>query len=73
MMDMDQRFDRIDNVPYVVFLDDKSIHTVEDIQLYDNMILILTESGYLFNDMDVFTVEEMVDVEEKVEELIKNS
>ena len=73
MMDMDQRFDRIDNASYVVFLDDKSIHTVEDIQLYDNMILILTESGYLFNDMDVFTVEEMVDVEEKVEELIKNS
>lgn len=73
MMDMDQRFDRIDSAPYVVFLDDKSIHTVEDIQLYDNMILILTESGYLFNDMDVFTIEEMVDVEEKVEELIKNS
>jgi hypothetical protein len=73
MMDIDDRFYRIAKTPYVVFIDDKSIHEVENIEVFDNTILIETNTGFLFNDMDVFTVEEMVDVENKLEELINNA
>lgn len=70
-MNIEDRYYRIDAAPYVVFPDDKSIHVVESIEIIGDTILVETNTGFLFNDMDVFTVEEMVDVENKIEELLK--
>ena len=71
MMDIDERFYRIDAAPYIVFPDDKSIHVVESIEIIGDTILIETDTGWLFNDTDVFTVEEMVHVEQCIENLLK--
>ena len=70
-MTIEERYDRIDSAPYVVFPDDKTIHMVESIEVFENVILIETNTGWLFNDFDVFTVEEMVDIENKLEDLLK--
>ncbi len=70
-MTIEERYDRIDSAPYVIFQDDKTIHTVESIEVIGDTILIETNTGWLFNDMDVFTVEEMVDIENKLEDLLK--
>jgi hypothetical protein len=70
-MSIEERYYRIDSAPYVVFPDDKTIHTVESIEVIGDTILIETNAGWLFNDMDVFTVEEMVDIENKLEDLLK--
>jgi hypothetical protein len=70
-MTIEERYYRIDSAPYIVFPDDKTIHTVENIEVFSNTILVETDTGWLFNDMDVFTIDEMVDVENKLEELLK--
>jgi hypothetical protein len=70
-MTIEERYDRIDSTQYIVFPDDKTIHTVERIEVFENTILIETDNGWLFGDMDVFTIDEMVDVENKLEELLK--
>ena len=70
-MSIEERYYRIDSAPYVVFPDDKTIHTVESIEVIGDTILIEANTGWLFNDMDVFTVEEMVDIENKLEDLLK--
>ena len=70
-MTIEERYDRIDSTQYIVFPDDKTIHTVERIEVFSNTILVETDTGWLFNDMDVFTIDEMVDVENKLEELLK--
>ena len=70
-MSIEERYYRIDSAPYVVFPDDKTLHTVESIEVIGDTILIETNTGWLFNDMDVFTVEEMVDIENKLEDLLK--
>ena len=70
-MTIEERYDRIDSTQYIVFPDDKTIHTVERIEVLSNTILVETDTGWLFNDMDVFTIDEMVDVENKLEELLK--
>ena len=70
-MTIEERYDRIDSTQYIVFPDDKTIHTVERIEVFENTILIETDNGWLFSDMDVFTIDEMVDVENKLEELLK--
>ena len=64
-MTIEERYDRIDSTQYIVFPDDKTIHTVERIEVFENTILIETDNGWLFSDMDVFTIDEMVDVENK--------
>lgn len=71
MISIEERYYRIDSAPYIIFPDDKTIHEVESIEVIGDTILIETNTGWLFNDMDVFTVEEMVDVEHKIEELLK--
>lgn len=71
MISIEERYYRIDSAPYIIFPDDKTIHEVESIEVIGDTILIETNTGWLFNDMDVFTVEEMVDVENKIEELLK--
>ena len=70
-MTIEDRYYRIDSAPYIIFPDDKTIHEVESIEVIGDTILVETNTGFLFNDMDVFTVEEMVDVENKIEELLK--
>lgn len=70
-MTIEERYYRIDSAPYIVFPDDRTIHTVENIEVFSNTILVETDAGWLFNDMDVFTIDEMVDVENKLEELLK--
>jgi hypothetical protein len=70
-MTIEERYYRIDSAPYIVFPDDRTIHTVENIEVFSNTILVETDTGWLFNDMDVFTIDEMVDVENKLEELLK--
>jgi len=70
-MTIEERYYRIDSAPYIVFPDDRTIHTVENIEVFPNTILVETDTGWLFNDLDVFTIDEMVDVENKLEELLK--
>ena len=70
-MTIEERYDRIDSAPYVIFQDDKTVHTVESIEIFEDMVIVETNTGWLFNDMDVFTVEEMVDIENKLEDLLK--
>jgi len=70
-MTIEERYDRIDSTQYIVFPDDKTIHTVERIEVFENTILIETDNGWLFSDMDVFTVEEMADIENKLKDLLK--
>ena len=70
-MDIKERYDRMDLATYVVFPDDKTIHVVDHIEVIEDFILIETDTGFFFNDMDVFTIHEMVDIEYKIEELLR--
>jgi hypothetical protein len=70
-MTIEERYDRIDSAPYVIFQDDKTVHTVESIEIVEDIIIVETNTGWLFNDMDLFTLDEMVDIEEKIKELLK--
>jgi len=70
-MTIEERYNRIDSAPYVIFQDDKTVHTVESIEIFEDMVIVETNTGWLFNDMDLFTLEEMVDIEEKIKDLLK--
>ena len=70
-MDIKERYNRMDLATHVVFPDDKTIHVVDHIEVIEDFILIETDTGFFFNDMDVFTIHEMVDIEYKIKELLR--
>lgn len=72
-MNINQRLDRINSTSHLVFLDDSSIHKIEGFEIYDQDIFIETDTGFLFQDLDVLTLEEAHDIEIKVQALLKES
>lgn len=72
-MNINQRLDRINGTSHLVFLDDSSIHKIEGFEIYDQNIFIETDAGFLFQDLDVLTLEEAYDIEIKVQALLNES
>jgi hypothetical protein len=70
-MTLEERVERMESTTHVVFPDDKSIHVIEGVEIFGNDVYIETDTGFLFGDLDVFTVHEMVEVEQKIEDLLK--
>jgi hypothetical protein len=69
-MNIDQRLSRISNTSHLVFLDDLSIHKIDSFEILDDNIFIETNTGFLFQDLDVFTLEEAHAIELKVKQLL---
>lgn len=69
-MNIDQRLARISNTSHLVFLDDLSIHKIDSFEILDDNIFIETNTGFLFRDVDVFTLEEAHVIELKVKQLL---
>ena len=72
-MNIDARVERILSTSHLVFLDDSSIHKIDDFEIYDQNIFIETDTGFLFQDLDVLTLEEAYDVEVKIKALLEEA
>lgn len=72
-MNIDARVERILSTSHLVFLDDSSIHKIDDFEIYDQNIFIETDTGFLFQDLDVLTLEEAYDVEVKIKALLEET
>lgn len=72
-MNIDARVDRILSTSHLVFLDDSSIHKIDDFEIYDQNIFIETDTGFLFQDLDVLTLEEAYEVEVKIKALLEET
>lgn len=70
-MNIDARVERILSTSHLVFLEDSTIHKVDGFEVYDQMVFIETDTGFLFQDLDVLTLEEAHDVELKVKALLE--
>ena len=70
-MNIDQRIERITNTSHLIFLDNSSIHKIDSFEIHDQNIFIETDTGFLFQDLDVLTLEEAHDIEIKVKALLE--
>ena len=72
MMDMHDRITRVLDTTHVVRIEDSIVYKVLDIvPLGDDVLFVETVSGLLFQDLDVFTLEEAANMERQFSEVCK--
>jgi|TARA_B110001450_G_scaffold189965_1_gene178146 hypothetical protein len=72
MMDMHDRIMRVLDTTHVVRIEDSTVYKVLDIvPLGDDVLFVETVSGLLFQDLDVFTLEEAANMERQFSEVRK--
>ena len=75
MMNTQQRMDRILATSKIIYLEDMTIHEVVMAEIIGDIICVDTCTGLLFQDLDVFTLDEACDAERfinKIKELLYN-
>ncbi len=75
MMNTRQRMDRILTTSKIIYLEDMTIHEVVDVEVVGDIVFVNTGTGLLFQDLDVFTLDEACDAERfvnKIKELLYN-
>jgi|TARA_R100000231_G_C5283234_1_gene152259 Zn-finger protein len=63
MLNLQQRWDRVNNTTHIIHTDDFSIHKVGNIQSLKDCVLVHTEGNLTYIDTDVFTLDEIYQAE----------
>lgn len=71
-MTLNERVLRIENTSHVVRVEDSTVYRVSGVEVLDReTVFVNTESGLLFQDLDVFTLEEAAHVERLIQRMKK--
>jgi len=54
---------RILNASHVILVGDYTVYRVDSVEQIDNIVFVNTDGGLLFQDLDVFTLEEACNAE----------
>ena len=67
MLNLQQRYDRVNNSTPLIYIGDFSVHTVRSIQSLRDCVLVHTEGNLTYMDTDLFTLPELYQAEKEVE------
>ena len=67
MLNLQQRYDRVNNSTPLIYIGDFSVHTVRSIQSLRDCVLVHTEGNLTYMDTDLFTLSELYQAEKEVE------
>jgi hypothetical protein len=71
MISFEQRIARIQDQSKIVYLEDMTIHNVEAVSQIGNHVFVTTSGGMMFQDVDVFTLDEIYVAETAINKLKK--
>lgn len=71
MLSFKERICRIQNTSKIVYIEDMTIHSVHSVERIGKTIFVNTGSNLLFQDTDVFTLEEACDAERFINKIKK--
>ena len=63
MLNLQQRWARVNNTTHIILTDDFSVHKVGHIQSLKDCVLVHTEGNHTFIDTDCFTLNEIYHAE----------
>jgi hypothetical protein len=69
VMNIQDRVDRIKDSSHLVFLENQSIHEVNNIKVVEESVFVETNNGFLFLDIDVVTLDEACSIEYQIQKL----
>lgn len=71
-MNIQDRLNRVAGTSHIVYVNDMSVHVVHSIDLSGDLIFVTATDGMVFQDTDVFTLEEASNMERQVLKLYKD-
>lgn len=63
LISFEERIDRISETTHIVYIEDMTVHQVSSVEQLGEIVFVNTGTGLLFQDLDVFTLEEACDAE----------
>ena len=67
MLNLQQRYDRVNNSTPLIYVGDFSVHTVTHITSLKDCVLVHTEGNQVYLDSDLLTLSEVCQAEKEVE------
>lgn len=71
MLSFKERIHRIQNTSKIIYIEDMTIHEVQSVERIGKTIFVNTGSNLLFQDTDVFTLDEACDAERLINKIKK--
>ena len=69
MLNLQQRYDRVNDSTHIILYDDMNVHKVSHITSLKDCVLVYTEGNKVYQDTDLFTLSEIYQAEKEVESL----
>ena len=63
LISFQERKQRILNTSHVILVGDSTVYRVDSVEQVGNIVFVNTDGGLLFQDLDVFTLEEACNAE----------
>lgn len=72
LISFEERIDRISETTHIVYIEDMTVHQVSSVEPLGEIVFVNTGTGLLFQDLDVFTLEEACDAERFLNKIKKS-
>ena len=69
MLNLQQRYDRVNDSTHIILYDDMTVHKVSHITSLKDCVLVHTEGNLTYIDTDIFILSEIYQAEKEVESL----
>lgn len=69
MISFEQRINRLQDQSKIIYLEDMTIHQVDAVTQIGDHVFVTTEAGMMFQDVDVFTLDEIYSAEHAINKL----
>ena len=63
MLSFQERINRIKDTSRIIYIEDMTIHDIKSVERIGEIVFVNTTGNLLFQDLDVFTLEEACDAE----------
>lgn len=63
MLSFEERINRIQDTSRIVYIEDMTIHEIQSVEKIGSIVFVNTCNGMMFQDLDIFTLEEACDAE----------
>lgn len=63
MLSFQERINRIKDTSRIIYIEDMTIHDIKSVERIGGIVFVNTTGNLLFQDLDVFTLEEACDAE----------
>ena len=71
LLSINERINRINETSRIIYIEDMTIHEIDSLEIVGELLFVYTPAGFLFQDLDIFTLEEACEAERFINKIKK--